>query len=331
MMGFKDRNFSPLGHVSLEELVPDDNFYRRLHQRLDLSFVRDLVRDRYAASGRPGVDPEVFFKLQLVLFFENLRSERELMRVVADRLSIRWYLGYDLHERLPDHSSLTRIRERYGLQTFRYFFEEIVGWCVEAGLVWGEELYFDATQVEANAAEDSLVPRFAIEHHLRELFEEEGADLEGAPDPEERVLTEPPPAFSPTVLPTAGDEELARMNYSRHNWISSAGRQGSDTLVQTRRKKSDYTVSRTDPDSRLMHRKGGSHLGYHAQYVVDGGKARVILATLVTPADVMENQPMLDLLWHTIFSLPFNPGSNRVAYPSFGGDRSTGFNHGVIG
>src|SRR4051794_21544558 len=113
MMGAKERNFSPLTDLSLEELVPKDNFYRRLETTLNLSFVRDLVREHYAASlGRPSVDPVVFFKLQLVLFFEGLRSERQLMDVVADRLSIRWYLGYDLNESLPDHSSLTRIRER---------------------------------------------------------------------------------------------------------------------------------------------------------------------------------------------------------------------------
>jgi transposase len=92
MMGTKIRNFVPLPDLCLEELVPNDNFYRRLEEILDLSFVRDLVEERYAALGRPSVDPVVFFKLQLVLFFEGLRSERQLMAVVADRLSIRWYL-----------------------------------------------------------------------------------------------------------------------------------------------------------------------------------------------------------------------------------------------
>jgi len=124
MMGTKIRNFAPLPDLSLEELLLKDNFYRHLEETLDVSFVRDLVEDRYAPSGRPSVDPVVFFKLQLVLFFERLRSERQLMAVVADRLSIRWYLGYDLHEPLPEHSSLTRIRDRYGLGTFRRFFED---------------------------------------------------------------------------------------------------------------------------------------------------------------------------------------------------------------
>jgi transposase len=91
MMGTKVRSFSPLPRdLSLEDLVPKVHFYRRLEATLDLSFVRELVRPLYAKGGRPSVDPVVFFKLQLVMFFEDLRSERQLMRVVSDRLSVRW-------------------------------------------------------------------------------------------------------------------------------------------------------------------------------------------------------------------------------------------------
>ena len=89
-MGSKARVFAPVEHLSLEELVPQDHFYRHLERSLDLSFVRDLVKGTYAALGRPSIDPVVFFKLQLVMFFEDLRSERQLMSVVADRLSLRW-------------------------------------------------------------------------------------------------------------------------------------------------------------------------------------------------------------------------------------------------
>ena len=110
MMGIKGRAFGPLPPVTLEDLVPPDHFYRHLEAALDLGFVRDLVRNAYATSGRPSIDPVVFFKLQLVLFFEGLRSERQLLQVVADRLGLRWYLGYDLSEPLPDHSSLSRLR-----------------------------------------------------------------------------------------------------------------------------------------------------------------------------------------------------------------------------
>src|SRR5215204_2868246 len=108
MVGSKERAFAPLPPLTLEDLVPPDHFDRHLERSLDLAFVRDLVKGTYADTGRPSIDPVVFFKLHMILFFEGLRSERQLMRVVADRLSLRWYLGYGLTESLPDHSSLTR-------------------------------------------------------------------------------------------------------------------------------------------------------------------------------------------------------------------------------
>src|SRR5215216_2648819 len=193
MMGTKERTFAPLCNRSLEDLVPASHFHRHLEAKLDLGFVRDLVRDTYKERGRPSVDPTVFFKLQLVMFFEGLRSERELIRVAADRLSLRWYLGYDLDEELPDHSSLTRIRKRYGLAVFRRFFEAIVEQCKEAGLVWGKELYFDATQVKANASLESIAPRFAVEAHLGDLFADDEADAGSAMESESQPIELPVP------------------------------------------------------------------------------------------------------------------------------------------
>ena len=95
MMGSKKRHFASLIQVSLEDLVPADHFYRHLERSLDLSFVREFVQQTYAGVGRPSIDPVVVFKLHLVMFFEDIRSERLLMRHAADRLSVRWYLGYD--------------------------------------------------------------------------------------------------------------------------------------------------------------------------------------------------------------------------------------------
>jgi transposase len=303
MMGTKERNFSSLEDLSLEGLVPEDNFYRRLERTVDLSFVRELVRDRYASGGRPSVDPVVFFKLQLVLFFEDLRSERQLMGVAADRLSIRWYLGYDLNEPLPDHSSLTHIRERYGLGIFRRFFEEIVQLCVEAGLVWGKDLYFDSTKVEANASVDSLVPRFAVEAHLERLFEDEGVR-----DAQEEGTPQSPPSAGLHVLPTADDQELRTKNAAKSDWISREGRQDRAFKSGYRKRTSDSRASRTDPDATAMTRsKGGTRLGYQTHYVVDGGKARIILGVLVAPSEVTENRPMLDLLWRAVFRWRLRP------------------------
>ena len=199
------------------------------------------------------------------------------MTVVADRLSIRWYLGYDLHEPLPDHSSLTKIRDRYGLETFRRFFEEIVERCAEAGLVWGEELYFDATKVESSASLESITPRFAVEQHLQDLFEEDSQepvhDSDGAARTADGDLGH---------LPHSNDEELITANAAKEDWISKVGRQDPEVKGNFYRRKADLFLSKTDPDASPMKRKGAdhSHLGYQAHCVVDGGKARIILGVL---------------------------------------------------
>src|SRR5947209_4154918 len=193
----KERRFAPLINVSLEELVPADHFYRHLERSLDLSFVRKFVHESYAGSGRPSIDPVVFFKLQLVMFFEDIRSERLLMKHAADRLSVRWYVGYDLNEPLPDHSSLTRIRERYGVEIFRRFFEKIVEQCQQAGLVWGKELYFDGAKVAANAGKESLKPRFFVEAHLTDLF---GAETEELPEETDQQPPQTEPAGSDPLI-----------------------------------------------------------------------------------------------------------------------------------
>jgi transposase len=322
MMGFKGRAFHPLVAVSLEELVPQNHFYRHLQKVVDLSFVYDLVRESYSLFGRPSIDPVVFFKLQLVMFFEDIRSERLLMRQVSDRLSVRWYVGYDLDEPLPDHSTLSKIRLRYGLSVFRRFFETIVEQCQKAKLVWGKELYFDSTQVNANADLYSLAPRFAVEareaikEHLTTLFASEPEPPEQAqtngshilplvPLPEDPFSAEPTPL--PVVLPEERHKELAAENATRHDWIEQEGRQQREVHGSYERT-ADFRISTTDPDATPMRLKaGGTHLGYHTHYVVDGGKSRIFLSVLVTPGEVMDNYPMLDLLWHTCFRWHLRP------------------------
>ena len=312
MMGMKERSFAPQSNVSLEELVPQDHFYRHLDQKLDLSFVRDPVQQTYTGAGRPSIDPIVFFKLQLVMFFEGIRSERQLVRQAADRLSVRWYLGYDLGESLPDHSSLSRIRTRYGLDIFRRFFDAILEQCQQAKLIWGKELYVDATGVDANASLDSLTTRFAFEarealhQHLQELFQQEDD-----PQTTEAGLSPIEADQHPIALPTALSEEeqeaLLTQQATRHDWYAKGGEQQREVRGLYQRR-SDQRVSTTDPDATPMRHGGGPlHLGYQTHYVVDGGKQRIILAALVTPAEVMENQPMLDLLWHVRFRWRLRP------------------------
>ena len=147
---------------------------------------------------------------------------------------------YDLDEPLPDHSSLSKIRQRYGLKVFRCFFEAIVEQCQQAKLVWGKELYFDSTQVNANADLDSLTPRFAVEareairEHLAALFAPELAKSESteesssdAPLPEQSPVETscPSPVLLPSAIHEAELEELAADNAARHDWIAEEGRQ----------------------------------------------------------------------------------------------------------
>jgi transposase len=220
--------------------------------------VRTLAQETYAHGGRPSIDPVVFFKLQLVMFFDDIRSERQLLQMAADRLSVRWYLGYDLNEPLPDHSSLTRIRERYGIEIFRRFFEEITSQCQQAGLVWGKELYVDSTLVQANASVDSLKPRFAIEAHLSHLFSEAGAvcqpssceeemradetshDLVSSQDDHQTsAIQEKPEPCSPLELPVpispSLKEELTQAQEQKHHWIQALGRPSHREQGRTQR------------------------------------------------------------------------------------------------
>jgi hypothetical protein len=155
-------------------------------------------------------------------------------------------------------------------------------------LVWGEELYFDSTKVQANAAMDSLAPRWAVEAHLGELFEEEQDPPTGETSPE-----------AVAALPTAEDATLWERNTAKRDWISRAGHQERSFKSDYRpRTSNDSRASKTDPDATPMTRtkSGSSRLGYQVHHVVDGGgKARIVLNVLVTPSEVTENRPMLDL------------------------------------
>jgi transposase len=322
----KRRQFDRQLLVSLENLVPPDNFYRYLDARLDLSFVRAWVTDCYAGGGRPSIDPVVFFKLHLMLFFEGLRSERKLMETVALNLAHRWYLGYDLDEALPEHSSLTRIRLRLGLPLFQRFFDRVVDLCQDAGLIWGKELIFDATKVRANAAIDSLRPRWfvAAKAHLDDLFAAPPGPADPAePAPADRpqlpdagVSGSPPVAADgpvPVRLPfpgsAAAEQHVAQSNQATWKLLEERRLDPTRPAAHGYHRTAAVKVSTTDPDAAPMRAYLGERtkLGYHDHYVVDGGKARIILAALVTPADVMENQPMQDLLWRVRFRWHLHP------------------------
>ncbi len=134
MLGRKERRQPELFvSGSLRQLVPEDHVLARVDRVLDLSWLRAEVAGLYCAdTGRPGIDPEVAVRLMLAGFLLGIVHDRRLLREAQVNIAIRWFAGYGLHEALPDHSSLTRIRQRWGADRFRRIFERTVKACIEA-------------------------------------------------------------------------------------------------------------------------------------------------------------------------------------------------------
>ena len=129
---------------------------------LDLGWLSEEVADCYCAdNGRPGIDPEVAVRLMLAGLLLGIVHDRRLMREAQVNIAIRWFIGYGLHERLPDHSSLTRIRQRWGEERFREIFKRTVTACLEAQIATAEVVHIYASLIRANISWDSLAERHA--------------------------------------------------------------------------------------------------------------------------------------------------------------------------
>jgi len=143
--------------VNLEKRVRSDHPLRRVAAAIDFRFVREKVAHCYGTKGNVSVDPEVILKMMFLLFFDDVASERELMKIIAERLDYLWFLGYGLEDEIPDHSVLSKARARWGQEVFESLFVRTVGQCVEAGLVDGRKLHLDSSLIDANAAKESVL------------------------------------------------------------------------------------------------------------------------------------------------------------------------------
>jgi transposase len=177
MLGRKERDQLELFMTgSLRQLVPDDHILARVDRVLDLSWLRGEVADLYCDdNGRPGIDPEVAVRLMLAGFLLGIVHDRRLMREAQVNIAIRWFVGYGLHEALPDHSSLTRIRQRWGEERFRRVFERTVQACIDAKIAKGEVVHVDASLIRADVSWDSLAVRHV--EAVSTANEEEAATL----------------------------------------------------------------------------------------------------------------------------------------------------------
>jgi len=157
---FEEKLFT---NFQLSDRVPVDNFYRRLSETLDLRFLRKTTAHYYGTEGQESIDPIVFFKLILVGYLENLGSDRRIINTASMRLDILFFIGYNLDEPLPWHSTLSRTRQLYGEDVFKELFRKVLKACIDKGMVSGRRQAVDSALIKANASMDSLVEKEIME------------------------------------------------------------------------------------------------------------------------------------------------------------------------
>ena len=150
-------------HQSLDEMVPEDNFYRKVNENLSLGFLYKITAPYYGKCGQESIDPVVFFKILMVGYLNNINSDRALIRFCSNCLDIRLFLGYDIAENLPFHSTISRTRSLFGEDLFLALFRKVLSLCISKGMVRGKRMAVDAAFVKANASMDSLVEKEVLE------------------------------------------------------------------------------------------------------------------------------------------------------------------------
>jgi transposase len=221
--------------VNLEKRVRSNNPLRAVKEVVNFSFVRPRVAGYYGKDGHKSEDPIVIVKLMLLLFLDNVSSERELMRIVGERLDYLWFLNLDLDDEIPDHSVLSKARKRWGNEVFEELFVTTVRQCVDAGLVDGHKIHMDGSLVQANASQASVKSGpAALMETLRGLYrgEVEKLDEPGDDDNQKNTRTVTISTTDPDaalVRKTAADP--AKLRYKHHRAVDDQC--GVITAVET--------------------------------------------------------------------------------------------------
>ena len=245
--------------INLDKRVRSDHALRKVARMVDFDFVYTEVKESYGYNGNVSVPPPMILKLMLLLVLYNVRSERELMATLPERLDWLWFLGLELDSEIPDHSVLSKARKRWGVDLFRGFFERIVWQCVESGLVDGKKLFCDSSLVEADASCNSVVDTQGLKRYLNPAYRELEARLEEREEKEKK------------------DDD-------------SQGTTPRQNVVNQR-----YT-STTDPDASVVRKgQGKAKLHYQTHRGIDGAYG-VITATLIGPGDENEAHRLGDLI-----------------------------------
>ena len=173
MMGHEDHQGKLFCYnVNLEKRLRSDHPLRKINEFVDFDFIYGEVQEKYGSRGNVSVPPPVILKMLLLLVFYNVRSERELMATIPERLDWLWFLGYNLDDTIPNHSVLSKARARWGVEVFESFFKRIVWQCVEAGIVDGSKLFMDSSLITADASNNSVVDSTSLDRYLHSGYQE---------------------------------------------------------------------------------------------------------------------------------------------------------------
>lgn len=145
--------------MDINSLVPQNHLLRKIDKCLDLNFVRELTEPLYCKdNGRPSIDPELFVRMLLIQYFYKIASDRQLCDEIGFNLAYRWFCRLTINDNIPHHSSLSRIRDRFGEEAFKSIFEKVVELCISQGLVKKDDvsIMVDGSLIRANASLDSL-------------------------------------------------------------------------------------------------------------------------------------------------------------------------------
>lgn len=220
--------------VNLEKRVRANHPLRQVKAAIDFSFVREEVAPCYGHNGNESVPPEVILKMMFLLFFDDIKSERELMEVIGERLDYLWFLDYGLDDKVPDHSVLSKARARWGKQVFESLFVRTLSQCVELGLVNGSKLHVDASLIEADASRDSVIKSSPeLIAALKQAYRATESKLEETSTPEsyqavnDRMISQSDPDAA-CVRQGGGD---SRPRYKHHRVIDD--QRGVITAVET--------------------------------------------------------------------------------------------------
>ncbi len=269
MQGKKQLQPKMLYTITLEQLVPPDNFYRRLNKVLPMHWLYKATENYYGAEGQESIDPVVFFKICLVGYINNINSDRKLIEYCSDSLGIRLFLGYDIDEALPWHSTISRTRQLYGDEVFKKLFEQVFEKCIDSGMVAGHTQAIDGAFLKANASKDSLeikqvskgVDEYLLENIKANTTPRRPAKINRAEEEQQHM--------------NGNDEDQTRQLKELDTRYQRQGKNyedmpGSESRGKFLSNKTHY--SPTDPDTRIAVKPGKPReLYYNGQIAVDTG------------------------------------------------------------